>query len=74
MKVSHAIVTRIEGTLDQLIELENAATQHVPTLPEVLAVIRNLSFIVEVTPELKANATAQRATGEASAILAAFGG
>ena len=74
MKTTHAIVARIEGTLDELLMMPDGIIPTPPALADVLAVIRNLSFIVEVTPELKGNATAQRATREASAILAAFGG
>lgn len=74
MKVSHAIVTRQEGTLDELLALPECGMARTPTLEEVLAVIRNLQFIVEVTPALADNSTAKRATTEAAAILAAFGG
>lgn len=74
MKISHAIVTRHEGTLSELLALEDCGFSHTPTLPEVLAVIRNLAFIVDVTPELKGNGTAARASNEAAAILHAFGG
>lgn len=73
MKISHAIVTRTEGTLDELLAMEGGLIPTPPSLAEVCAVIRNLRFIVEVTPELRGNGTAQRAAHEAGAILHAFG-
>jgi len=73
MIITHEIVTRATGTLDQLLDM-GGDIPPTPALADVLAVLRNLSFIVEVTPELKDNATARRATHEAAAILSAFGG
>lgn len=74
MKISHHIARRYEGTLSELLELDELPPNPCPSLDDVLAALRNLRFIVEVTPQLQGNATAARATHEAAAILSAFGG
>ena len=72
MKIEYRIVASAEGTLDEVIAMEGCSIAPFPDLPEVLGTLRNLSFIVEMSPFLKDNITAQNTVKDANRIAAAF--
>jgi len=70
MKVDFQIVATVEGSLDEVID--TSPPVNFPPLQEVLGTLRNLAFIVEQSPFLKDNQTAQNTAQDANRILAAF--
>ena len=69
MKVTHEIVTRVEGNL---IEVLTANPAPVPTLAEVLETLKTLALIVALNPAFAANELAQAESDTAAAMLKAF--
>lgn len=59
---------------DHLAQHGNTDQPPALALQDVTALIRNLLFVVEVTPALQGNATVTRLQGEAATILTALEG
>jgi len=74
MKIEYRIVASAEGTLDEVIAMEGCTIGPFPEMDEVLGTLRNLAFIVEMSPFLKDNRTAQNTVKDANRILTAFRG
>lgn len=51
IRIHHAIATKMEGPLDQLVEVK--APADVPTIDEVLQTMAELAFIVETVAHLQ---------------------